>query len=76
MTRFTWTEADKAKLVPGATVVIASVEGVRDGRYVVADFTPPGGLWIAGGDIGVGLSYVDPRSVEMPTQRALVAVEL
>lgn len=76
MTRkYQWTPTQRAALTPGATVQLTGITGVRDGRYVVADVDPPV-MWLAGGDVGLLLERVDPRTVELPTQRALVAVEL
>ncbi len=69
MTRFVWTDEDRAKLVPGATVELVGMGFVlgKNGRYTVHRFDPVSGLWVAGGDIGVSLEYhADPSSILPP----------
>lgn len=66
MTKFEWTDADRAKLVPGVFVRVVNLSFCSrpDGEYVVHRVDPPGGVWVLNGDLGVSLEcHVDPASI-------------
>ncbi len=67
MNRFTWSDTDRAKLVPGCSVLVTDTRVCPVGYYEVHR-VDPGGVWIFGGRVGVSLAIVDPASVKPPKQ--------
>ena len=70
--KFVWSDADKARCVPGATVCVSGSPNHESGRYTVTG-AGPRFVFVVSGGVGMSVAWhwCDPATLVSEAQREL-----